>query len=284
VTPRIVSAGGVELCIEGFGDPADPTILLAHGVGNCMLSWDEDLCARLAAGGRHVVRYDLRDAGRSVISDRGAPQYTLRDLVADAAALLDALGVARVHWAGMSGGAAIGQLLALDHPDRVASLTLASSTPGIPGQEAGNLPGATAELQAYFADEPPLPDWSDREAVVAYLVEVERPFAARFDERAMRELAERVFDHSTDLAATLTNVFMVEPGEPWRARLSQITAPTLVAHGIEDPLFPYAHAVALADEIPGAELLPLEQTGHEYFPPHTWDVVVPRLLAHTSAR
>jgi pimeloyl-ACP methyl ester carboxylesterase len=284
VTPRLVRAGGVELCIEGFGDPADPAILLAHGVGNCMLSWDEELCARLAAGGRHVVRYDLRDAGRSVISERGAPQYTLRDLVADAVALLDVLDVARVHWAGMSGGAAIGQLLALDHPDRVASVTLASSTPGIPGQEAGDLPGATAKLQAYFADEPPLPDWSDREAVVAYLVEVERPFAARFDERAMRALAERVVDHSTDLAATLTNVFMVEPGEPWRARLGEITAPTLVVHGTEDPLFPYAHAVALADEIPGAELLPLERTGHEYFPPHTWDVVVPSLLAHTSAR
>ena len=279
MAPRIVRANGVELCIESFGDPADAAILLAHGVGNCMLSWDDQLCARLAEGGRFVVRYDLRDAGRSVTYERGAPQYTVRDVVADAACLIDALGLSRAHFVGMSGGAGIGQLLALDYPDRVASLTLVASTPGIPGEERGDLPEPTAGLHV-----PPLPDWSDREAVVDFLVEAERPYAAEFDEAAARELAVRVFDHSTDLEAGLTNVFLVDAGEPWRPRLAQIEAPTLVIHGIEDPLFPYAHAVALADEIPGAELLPLERTGHEYFPPHTWDVVVPRLLAHTSAR
>lgn len=282
--PRIVQANGVDLCIESFGDPAHPTILLVHGVGSCMLSWDDELCARLAEGRRFVVRYDLRDAGRSVTYEPGAPPYTVRDVVADTAALIDALGVTRVHFVGMSGGAAIGQLLALDHPDRIASLTLASSTPGIPGEERGDLPGATAELQAFFTNAPPLPDWSDRAAVVDYLVEVERPFAAEFDEAAARELAERVFDHSTSLESTLTNAFMVEVGEPWRARLGEIEVPTLVVHGTQDPQFPYAHAVALADEIPGAELLPLERTGHEYFPRHTWDVVVPAILAHTSAR
>jgi pimeloyl-ACP methyl ester carboxylesterase len=284
VGPRIVRANGVELCIESFGDPADPAILLVHGVGNCMLSWDDELCARLAAGRRFVIRYDLRDAGRSVTYEPGAPQYTVRDVVADTGALIDVLGVTPAHVVGLSGGAAIGQLLALDHPDRVASLTLVSSTPGIPGEEQGDLPGATAALLESFASMPPLPGWSDRAAVVDYLVEAERPYAAEFDEAAARELAERVFDHSTSLESTLTNAFMVEAGEPWRARLGEIEAPTLVIHGTQDPLFPYAHAVALADEIPGAELLPLERTGHEYFPRRTWDVVVPAILGQTSPR
>lgn len=276
---RIVQANGVDLCIETFGDREDPALLLIHGAGSSMLSWDAGLCERLAAGGRLVVRYDMRDAGRSVSYAPGAPEYAFPDLVADAVGLLDALGVARAHVLGMSTGGSIGQLLALDHADRVASLILASTTPGIPGQEGTGLPGVTPELAAAFADEPAEPDWADRAAVVDYLVEAERPFAGRaFDEAAMRELAGRVFDRTANIASSATNVFRIDPGPPWRERLGRIAAPALVVHGADDPMFPLEHGRALADEIPGAELLPVEGMGHEYFPPATWDVVVPALL------
>jgi pimeloyl-ACP methyl ester carboxylesterase len=284
---HIVQANGVDLCVETFGDPADPAILLIHGAGNCMLSWDDELCERLAAGPRFIIRYDSRDAGRSVTYEPGAPHYALRDLVADAVGLLDTFGLASAHLVGMSAGAAIAQLVALDNPDRVASLTLASSTPGIPGHETPDLPAISEELEAVFTHEPTEPDWADRAAVIDYLVEAERPYAARsrpFDEAAMRDLAGRVFDRSANIAANLTNPFIVDAGDPWRQRLGQVAAPTLVVHGTEDPLFPYGHAVALAKEIPGAELLALEQTGHEYFPRETWDLVVPAILEHTSGR
>ena len=274
----IIHANSVDLCVETFGDGADPALLLIHGAGNSMLSWDERLCRRLADGGRFVIRYDLRDAGRSASYEPGAPPYGLRDLVADAAGLLDGLGRPSAHIVGLSTGGTIGQLLALDHPDRVATLTLVASTPGIPGQEAPDLPGAAPDL---FADGPAEPDWSDRAAVIDHLVESERPFSPRFDERAMRELAARVADHTTN-PASVSNVYALDPGEPWRDRLGRITAPTLVIHGADDPLFPYDHARALAREIPGADLLPVEHMGHEYFPPATWDLVVPAILRHTS--
>lgn len=283
---RIIEANGVDLCVETFGDPSDPAILLIHGTGNCMLSWNEGLCERLAAGPRFVARYDKRDAGRSVTYEPGAPPYTLRDLVADAVGLIEVLGLASAHLVGMSGGASLAQLAALDHPDRVASLTLASSTPGIPGQETRDLPGISDELKAFLVHEPPKPDWADRAAVIDYLVEAERPYAARsrpFDEAAMRDLAGRVFDRSANIAANVTNPFIVDAGDPWRPRLGRVSAPALVVHGTEDPLFPYEHGVALASEIPGAELLPMEATGHEYFPRELWDVVVPAILRHTSA-
>jgi pimeloyl-ACP methyl ester carboxylesterase len=284
---HIIHANGVDLSVETFGDPADPAILLIHGAGSSMLSWDQELCERLAAGRRFVTRYDLRDSGRSVTYAPGAPPYGLRDLVADVVGLLDSFGLATAHLVGMSAGAAIGQLVALDHPDRVASLTLASSTPGIPGQETRDLPGISDELKAFFTNEPPAPDWDERAAVIDYLVEGERPYAARsraFDESAVRDRAGRVFDRSANIAASVTNPFIVDAGDPWRQRLGQVAAPTLVVHGTEDPLFPYGHALALAKEIPGAELLPLEQTGHEYFPQATWDLVVPAILRHTSTR
>jgi pimeloyl-ACP methyl ester carboxylesterase len=281
----IIQANGVALCVQAFGDGGDPAVLLLHGAGSSMLSWDEELCRRLAAGRRLVIRCDSRDAGRSVSYPRGAPPYTLRDLVADALGVLDVFGIERAHLVGMSAGAAIAQLAALDHPERVASLVLASSTPGIPGEERRDLPPVSDELRA--ASEPPEPDWADREAVIEFLVEVHRPHAARsrpFDEAGMREQAGRVVDRTTDIAASLTNPYRVDAGAPWRARLGQLSLPTLVVHGTEDPVFPYGHAVALAEEIPGAELLAMEHTGHEHFPPPTWDLVVPAILAVGSRR
>jgi pimeloyl-ACP methyl ester carboxylesterase len=283
---RIIRANGVDLCVETFGATEDLAILLIHGVASSMLSWDEALCERLAARGRLVIRYDLRDAGRSVAYPAGAPEYVSRDLVADAVGILDALGVARAHVVGMSGGAAVAQLLALDHADRVASLTLASSTP-FDGGSHGDLPSMSPELAATFEHPPPEPDWTDREAVIDHLVEAERPYAARsrpFDEARARALAARVVARTTDVAASLANPLLVDTGDPWRERLGEVRAPTLVVHGTEDPLLPFGHAEALAREIPGAELLALEQMGHEHFPPHTWDVVVPALLRHTAAR
>jgi pimeloyl-ACP methyl ester carboxylesterase len=282
VAEQIVRANGVELCAEAFGAAADPALLLVHGAGNSMLSWDEALCARLADGGRFVIRYDQRDAGRSVTSEAGAPGYTERDLLADATGLLDAFGVGRAAVMGLSGGAATAQLLALEHPDRVAALVLMASTPGIPGEDGDELPGPAEGL---LAREPDKPDWGDREAVIEYLVEAERPYCARtreYDEAAMRALAERVVDRAASVEPMVTNPYLVEVGASWRARLGSIAVPTLVIHGTEDPLFPFPHGEALAREIPGAELLALERMGHEYPPRETWDVVVPAILRRTA--
>ena len=246
-----------------------------------MLAWEDEFCARLAAGPRFVIRYDQRDTGRSVAYEPGAPHYTSRDLVRDAVALLDTLGLARAHFAGMSMGGAICQVVALDHPERVASLTLISTSSSVPGRSG--LPPMSDELRAHFADPPAEPDWSDRAAVIEYLVEDERAYAATsrpFDEAGRRELAGRVYDRTVNIASSMKNHFLIEGGDPWRERLGDIRAPTLVLHGSEDPLFRLGHAVALANEIPGAHLVTLEQTGHE-LPRRVWDVVVPAILEHT---
>ena len=91
---RMIEANGVALCTEPFGDPADPPILLVMGVGASMLWWDEGFCRMLADGGRFVIRYDHRDTGRSVTYEPGHPAYNGADLVADAAGVLDAYGLA----------------------------------------------------------------------------------------------------------------------------------------------------------------------------------------------
>jgi pimeloyl-ACP methyl ester carboxylesterase len=278
---RVVSANGVELCVQSFGDPTSPAILLIAGSGGSMLSWEEDFCGRLAAAGRFVIRYDQRDTGRSISYPPGAPGYSGRDLVEDAVGVLDALGLATAHVVGISMGGAIAQLVALDHPGRIASLTLISTSAGAGDPD---LPPVAERLRAHFASPPPEPDWSDRAAVVEYVVEDARAYAGTsrpFDEEAWRELAGRDFDRSADIASSLTNHTLAEGGAGWRRRLGEIAMPALVLHGTEDPLFPFEHGVALANEIPDARLLPLEQTGHE-LPRDTWDVVVPAIVRVTQ--
>src|SRR5689334_11992834 len=108
------------------------------GSGASMDWWEDELCERLAAGRRFVVRYDHRDTGRSVSYDAGDPGYAGEDLVDDVVGVLDALGIAKAHLVGMSMGGAIAQVVALDHPDGIASLTLVSTSPAGPGDD---LPG-----------------------------------------------------------------------------------------------------------------------------------------------
>src|SRR5690606_33148152 len=90
---RFVRDGGLTLCVEGFGAPADPALLLIAGNASSMDWWDDELCARLAAGGRYVVRYDPRDTGRSTQWPAGAPGYTGADLRGDVLRVLDGLGI-----------------------------------------------------------------------------------------------------------------------------------------------------------------------------------------------
>jgi pimeloyl-ACP methyl ester carboxylesterase len=276
----MVEVGGVDLCAETFGDRADPAILLIPGASASMDWWEEEFCERLAAGPRFVIRYDLRDTGRSVSYEPGAPPYTLRDLADDAAGLLAALGVASAHVVGTSMGGAIAQVLALDHPDRVASLTLLSTSPS--GRDP-DLPEMSEETVAEF-NAAAAPDWSDRAAVLDYQVHLGRVSASRsrpFDEETFRDVAARAFDRTINMASTMTNHHVMAGGDRWRERLGELDVPTLVIHGTEDPVHPYGHGRALAKEIPGATLLPLEQTGHE-LPRRAWEQVVPAILEHTS--
>jgi pimeloyl-ACP methyl ester carboxylesterase len=283
---RIIRANGVDLCVQTFGDRADPPILLIMGGAASMDWWEDGFCERLMAGSRFVIRYDHRDTGRSVSYEPGAAPYSLRDLAEDALGLLDTFGLQSAHLVGMSMGGWIGQLVALEHPDRVASLTLISTSPTADESSDPDLPEISEKLQAFFAEEASSePDWSDRDAVIDSIVEGERPFAGTrpFNEAAIREIAARAFDRTTNLASSITNHAGIDPGDRWRERLGEVRAPTLVIHGSDDPMYPYANAVALAKEIPGAQLLALERVGHEVAPRALWDVVVPAILQHTAS-
>jgi pimeloyl-ACP methyl ester carboxylesterase len=271
---------GTSCCVQVQGDADDPAVLL---VGSSMLSWPDELCERLVAGRRRVIRYDVRDTGRSQAYPPGEPGYCLADLVDDAAGVLDATSTGCAHVAGMSTGGWIAQLLVLAHPDRVATLTLLASRPNPPGPVDDDLPGHAEALMQVIMDTPE-PDWSDGQAVIDRLVLQARTLAGAgsFDEAAARAHAEAMVARTTDIQCAMTNIALTDPGPRWRERLSEITAPTLVLHGQDDPFFPIGNGEALAAEIPHARLVRLDRVGH-WLPAHAVPAVADELLAHTAS-
>jgi pimeloyl-ACP methyl ester carboxylesterase len=260
----------VQLCVQSFGDPGDPAILLIHGASASMLWWEEELCERLAAGGRFVIRFDNRDTGRSTFYPPGRPGYKHSDLVANAVAVLDAYQVERAHVVGrsMSGGTALA--LAVDHPDRVASVTFVTTT-------TGDVPMGDAEF-------PPEPDCSEEEQVLDYLVAAMAAYSGgspHFDPAAVRALGVRDLARGGPIASTLANHYLMDFDAPSNGGFGDIAVPTLVVQGEVDPVFGPRHGEALVEAVPGARLLVLPDTGHDVAPP-TWDLFVPALLDHTS--
>jgi pimeloyl-ACP methyl ester carboxylesterase len=256
-----VHANGIALGIDSFGDDSAPLVLLAGGT--TMLSWPDALCERLAAGGRRVVRYDLRDSGESTTKDPEAPAYTLRDLAADAVALADALGAAPAHLAGIGVGGMVAQVAVLDHPGAFSALTLVGTRAVAPGPPDDDLPDHDqATMSRLFAR--PMPDWADREAVAEFAAAGAEILGD--DPVAARATAARIWDRtpgtapSVQMANQMRMVFSRLDCNPrWRERLPEIAVPALVVHGRRDPFFPVGNGEAIAREIRGARLLVLDE-------------------------
>src|SRR6266545_4900760 len=131
----IVNANGIDICYEETGSSEDPVILLVNGFTSQLISWTVGFVDELAERGFRVVTFDNRDVGFTTktegeLPSDGTPAYTLRDMAADGMALLTAIGVDRAHVAGASMGGMIVQRMAIDHPDRVRSMTSIISTTG----------------------------------------------------------------------------------------------------------------------------------------------------------
>ena len=279
MTERMIETDGVRLCVETFGDPGDPPVLLVMGMAGSMLWWDEGFCRALADGRRFVVRYDHRDTGRSTTYEPGRPGYDGDDLLADIGRVLDGLGLDAAHLVGVSMGGGLSQDFVLEHPGRVRSLVLMSTSPVVAG---GDLPGIADEYGAFLAQ--PAPDPDDTDAVATHVVAETRVLAGGrrpFDEAYMRALVARDMARA-DRYASAGNHARIAGGEASRHDLAEIAAPTLVIHGTADPLFPVEHGAALADGIPGARLMTIEDAGHG-LEPADHALVARAILEHTAA-
>lgn len=284
-----VRANGIDIEVEVEGEGAP--LLLLMGIGAQLVHWPDGLIEQFVRAGFRVIRMDNRDVGRSshlthlpVPDPRkallraalglpvGAP-YTLRDMAADAAGVLDALGIARAHVVGASMGGMIAQTLALEHPQRVTSLTSIMSTPGDRRYMFATRPAALGALLG--------PPPRTREEHVARMLTVYRAIGSRThrpDEAVLRQIAERSFDRGTNPAGFARQMAAIVASGSRRARLPSLQLPTLVIHGSQDPLIPVAAGRATARLVPGARLLELGDMGHD-LPRPLWGAVTSSIRA-----
>jgi pimeloyl-ACP methyl ester carboxylesterase len=277
---RHIKANEIDLYTESFGEPSNPTILLIMGAMASAVWWPEEFCRQLAARGRHVIRYDHRDTGRSVSYEPWQINYSVEDLADDAVGVLNAYGIERAHLVGMSLGGFLAQLVALKYPDRVLTLTLIASERLGPGDP--DIPPIDQKITTYHAQAGVL-DWSDREAVVEWQVGgwrllsgSERPF----DEATIRALSVQDVNRTKNML-TAMNHALLSGGEEWFDRFDEIRVPALIIHGTDDPVLRYAHGVALAKSLPQATLLTLKGAGHELHR-NDWETIITSVVRHTT--
>jgi pimeloyl-ACP methyl ester carboxylesterase len=288
-------SGEIEIEYETFGDCCDPALLLVMGLGSQMILWDDEFCQQLAGRGFYVIRYDNRDVGLSakmrdlagpcrvlhalITAARGgaiwAP-YTLNDMASDGVSVLDALRIPAAHVVGSSMGGMIAQLIAIEHPERVLSLTSISSTTG-----SAQLPRPPMDVIARFSRPPPL----RRRTYVAHAVKVQRMLngdALPFDEDRARRRSERAFARGVDIGGAMRQFLALLAAPSRETALAGVTAPTLVVHGDADPVSYLDCARATADAVPGAELLIVPGMGHDLVPA-VWAPVI-EAIARNAGR
>jgi pimeloyl-ACP methyl ester carboxylesterase len=285
---------GVEIAWDSFGDPTASPLVLIMGLGAQMVAWDDAFCARLAeAGGHRVIRFDNRDIGHSThLSHLGIPDiqalmlqamagkplsvpYTLRDMADDCIGLLDALGIERAHIVGASMGGAIGQEMAIHHPQRMRSFTSIMSTTGDPA-----LPPPTPEALAVLFSPTPL----TFDAYLAHYKKIWRVLRGPgfpLDEARDAERAQLIFLRGLNPGGVARQLAAVFASGNRKPALRDVRVPTLVIHGDADPLVPVACGVDVADAIAGAKLLRIPRMGHA-LPISMWPQIIDAIAAHTG--
>ena len=265
---RATVPGGIEIAYETFGDPDHPAILLVMGLGTQMLGWPDELCEALADAGHLVVRFDNRDVGLSTHVDAPTPSladlllrrntpYSINDMATDAIGLCDALGIERFHLAGASMGGFIAQTIALAVPDRVRSMTLIMTSTG--SRRVGRPTPAVLRRMAS------MPISTTRDQAIEESVETFMTIGSpdHLDRDLVRRLAGYSYDRAHDPGGRQRQLAAILAQPNRTAALRTLRVPTLVVHGLDDPLVTPSGGLALARAIPGATFIGHSGMGHD---------------------
>ena len=283
----LVNIGSLELETVVYGTSGSPAILLIQGLGTPLTRWPMDMIEQLVAAGFHVIAFDNRDIGLSTRMDTlGLPDihqmmnlqsfalpfpgmlsalsstpYTLADMADDAVGLLGALGIDAAHIVGASLGGMVAQLIATHHPECCLSLTSIMSSSGNP-----MLPPPTpAALHALFA---PLPGVRDEASLIEDSIWRQKvlmsPGYPASDEELRAMFTAEYRRGGFHPAGVIRQLSALLTAGDRRAQLMEIQVPTMVLHGIDDPLINIACGRDTAAAIPGSEYRPIPGMGHDF--------------------
>ncbi|MBD2842946.1 alpha/beta fold hydrolase [Erythrobacter rubeus] len=289
-----ITANGVELFYEEQGNANDEPILLVMGLGAQMILWPDEFVEALKGHGYRVIRYDNRDIGlsqkfegakapgiktqilRKLIGFPAKVPYTLADMAGDGAGLLDALRIERAHVVGASMGGMIAQLMAINHADKLHSLTSIMSTTG-----HRKLP--QADKPAMDALVAPLPSMKEGD-LIAHGIKVQQAIGSPgfpADPERRRQRVSTLVRRSVYPAGLPRQLAAIIDDGDRRERLKSVTTPTLVLHGEADPLVKLEGGKDTAAHIPGAKLVTLPGWGHD-LPPELIDRLAQEIAAHAK--
>ncbi|MFW6413237.1 MAG: alpha/beta fold hydrolase [Oceanicaulis sp.] len=269
----IAPAAAGSLWSESIGK--GEAVLLVAGANAPGSMWPDELVQSLAQSGRRVIRYDHRDTGRSSRTDPEAGGYAVTDLAADAVSVLDAHGVDAAHVVGLSLGGTIGQVLALDHPGRLKSLTVMMAAAldvdfagayvaAMEGRPApGDLPGPDPEVVRRLAGM--FAPGEDEEAEVRRRVEQWRVLngaKAPFTPEEFAERERRAIRHAGTITPPTAHAGLVPAAAERGRELAAVTLPALVVQGAQDPLNPPPHGAHIVELMANARLVEIEELGH----------------------
>jgi pimeloyl-ACP methyl ester carboxylesterase len=260
-------SGAVAIEFETFGDPANEAVLLINGLGSQMTRWPEAFCALLVDRGLFAIRFDNRDVGLSTWLGDG-DKYTVADMAADAAAVLDAVGKPAAHIVGISMGGMIGQEFAATYPQRTLSFTSIMSSTGNPG-----LPQPSAAAMETLNTRPADPSDAGFVADSVRRAETIGSPAYPWPQGALAARARAEADRAFNPAGVARQMAAIRASGDRRPKLASITAPTVVLHGEDDPLVPVAGGRDTAANIKGAELRIIPGMGHD-LPPALYETFV----------
>ncbi|SDO48014.1 Pimeloyl-ACP methyl ester carboxylesterase [Nakamurella panacisegetis] len=282
----IVSANGIDLAYETFGDPADVPVLLIMGLSTQMLAWRTGFCQALAERGHFVIRFDNRDVGFSThfgaagpgkpigsFLGLSRPAYRLTDMGRDAAGLIEALGLPGAHVVGVSMGGMIAQNLVLLRPDLVRSLTSLSST-------TGALPVGKPHPEVLWLMMRAKPA-ADREGAIAASTamysKIRSPgFPSEIE--AVRDLSGQSYDRCYDPAGGTRQFAAILAAPDRTAALQRVAVPTTVIHGNADPLINLSGGRATAAAIKGSRFVVIDGMGHD-IPTPAWSRLIDEISA-----
>ncbi len=290
--PR-AQANGIELEYETLGDrESGRPLVILRGLGTQMIQWAPEFREGLVERGHFLVTFDNRDVGKSQwFDDAGVPEiaeiaaavkegrdpglpYTLHDMADDVAGLLDFLELETAHIAGMSMGGMLTTVVGYRHPTRVRSLVPVMASTGNPALP----PPTPAAMEALMSPAP-----RERAAFIEHHVRTSKAIASPgypTADAARADMAGRVYDRAFHPEGTARQYLAIGASGDRRKEIATITAPTLVIHGLDDPLVPVEGGRDIAATIPGAELMEVPGMGHD-LPIGLCDTLADAIADHT---
>jgi pimeloyl-ACP methyl ester carboxylesterase len=291
----ILKQQNISICYETHGDAANPCVLLVMGITGQLISWPNELIRGLADAGFYVVTFDNRDVGLSTYYDdletpdladvmqkqqKGElidPPYKLNDMAKDILVLMDGLQVKQAHVVGVSMGGQIAQILAIEHPERLLSLTLISTSSGDPG-----LPPPKPEVLDFFFK--PKESNTDLDSSIMQHVQQYKIYnhPDDFDLNEIKAMHEKSYQRAYHPMGNQRQLLAMIFAEPRGEKLRSVLVPSLIIHGDYDPVAPMEHGEHLAKLLPNSKTLAIEKMGHG-LPPRACPAMVAAMIDHFNS-